>query len=560
MMGTAKHIGRIGALAVALGVGIAGAAAPGVAMGETADPADTTALMLCGTTCPAFDAASVEIIMNQFIKPTHPDQTIRPVAVTAPGEAWPITGLFRLLELVVADPRLGAFGGPAWPDEPWWKLSGLFDLTGDQSIEAGVANLETAMADYPNKPLVIYGYSQGAVVAVKEKRKLAEQYPAGTTAPDIDFVLAGDASVPNGGFGARFPGLHIPVLDWTYDGSEPTDTQFDTTVITRQYDGFADFPLYPLNVIADLNAVLGILYVHSWPFEISLPADPTTSPAYQGTHGDSSYYLFETQDLPLFAPLRQLGVPEALIDVVEPFFKVIVELGYDRTIKPWEPTPARLLPSTLDPTKVVTDLVNAVGEGVDNAAALVGLPAALTGPTPARVAALRPVDATPKIVSGTAAKANPTALTAPAGEELPAPTAPVAQQNLTAAPTGLGTQTTSAVSTKPTARWNPTRVMKRTTQQNPEALTPAADNAFEPAAKPKPTPSATTLTPKALKPAGPSATLRPAGQPTHDESARHDRRRNTAGSGSDRTSKAGPTSGATPAGSTGSNSPGGSGS
>jgi hypothetical protein len=524
-MNVAKHIGRIGALAVALGVGIAGAAAPDVAMAEANDPADTTALMLCGTTCPTLDAATVEIIMNQFIKPTHPDQTIRPVAVTAPGEAWPITGLFRLLELGLADPRLGAFGGPAWPDEPWWKLSGLFDLTGDQSIEAGVANLETAMADYPNKPLVIYGYSQGAVVAVKEKRKLAEQYPAGTTAPDIDFVLAGDASVPNGGFGARFPGLHIPVLDWSYDGSEPTDTQFDTTVITREYDGFADFPLYPLNVIADLNAVLGIMYVHTWPFEVSLPADPTTSPAYQGTNGDSSYYLFETQDLPLF-------------DIVEPVFRVLVDLGYDRTIKPWEPTPARLIPTTLDPAKVVADLVNALGEGVNNAAALVGSPAALTGPTPARVAALGPVDATPKIVSKTAAKANPMALTAPAGTDVPAPTAPVAQQNPTAAPTGLGTQTTSAVSTKPTARWNPARFMKWANKKNPVASLSAAGNAPEPGVDPKPTPSATTLTPKALKPVGPAATRRPVGKPTHDVSAPRNVRRTTAGSDSDGTLKA----------------------
>jgi hypothetical protein len=97
------------------------------------------------------------------------------------------------------------------------------------------------------------------------------------------------------------------------------------------------------------------------------------SPAYQGTHGDTSYYFFETQDLPLFAPLRTLGVPESLIDVVEPFFRVLVELGYDRSIPPWEPTPARLIP-TLDPGKVATDLVNAVGEGINNALALVGLP------------------------------------------------------------------------------------------------------------------------------------------------------------------------------------------
>ena len=125
-----------------------------------------------------------------------------------------------------------------------------------------MADLEDGDGRARQRHLVIYGYSQGAVVANLEKRKLAEQYPAGTKAPDIDFVLGGDPNVPNGGLLARFPGLYIPILDLSFNGPEPTDTQFDTVVITRQYDGFADFPLYPLNVIADLNAVLGFLYVH----------------------------------------------------------------------------------------------------------------------------------------------------------------------------------------------------------------------------------------------------------------------------------------------------------
>ena len=301
--------------------------------------------------------------------------------MTTPEEVWPLTGLFRLVGLALGPPSIFGPGGAAWPDEPWWKLSGLFDLTVDQSMQVGVADLEAAMAKHGNDHLVIYGYSQGAIIANLEKRKLAEQYPAGTKAPDIDFVLGGDPNLPNGGLAARFPGLYIPILDWSFNGPAPTDTQFDTVVITRQYDGFADFPLYPLNLIADVNAVLGVVYVHLYPFDVSLPPDPSTSPAYQGTHGDTSYYFFETQDLPLFGPLRTLGVPEPVIDVVEPFFKVIVELGYDRSIPPWEPTPARLIPP-LDPATVAADLVNAIGEGITNAAALIGSPAPLRIPAP----------------------------------------------------------------------------------------------------------------------------------------------------------------------------------
>jgi hypothetical protein len=407
MMGTAKYIGRVGALAVALGVGnlrrtatrmsvSIGVAALVVAATVVPAPvstvspavklsADSTALIMCGTTCPTPDASLVESVKNQFIAPTHPGE-IDYVAVTTPEEFWPISGVFRLLGLALGPSSLFGLDGPAWPDEPWWKLSGLFDLSGDQSLRAGVADLEAAMADNPNDHQVIFGVSQGAGVANVEKGKLAEQYPVGTKAPDIDFVLTGDPNLPNGGLASRFAGLYIPILDLSFNGPARTDTQFDTVEINRQYDGFSDLPLYPLNGISLLNALLGIVYVHLYILDVGLPADPTKSPAYQGKYGDTSYYFFENQDLPLFGPLRTLGVPESLIDVVEPFFRVLVELGYDRTIPPWEPTPARLIPP-LDPVTLVTDLANAIGEGINNAAALIGAPPPLSISAPVTLAA-----------------------------------------------------------------------------------------------------------------------------------------------------------------------------
>ena len=95
-----------------------------------------------GTSIPTPDDAYVEVVMNQFIAPTHPGQTSSHVAVTTPEEVWPITGLIRLVGLALGPRSIWGPGGPAWPDEPWWKLSGLFDLTIDQSVQAGVADLE----------------------------------------------------------------------------------------------------------------------------------------------------------------------------------------------------------------------------------------------------------------------------------------------------------------------------------------------------------------------------------------------------------------------------------
>ena len=84
--------------------------------------------------------------------------------------------------------------------------------------------------------------------------------------------------------------------------------------------------------------------MHPYDWDVSLLPDPSKSPPIRAQHGDTAYYFFETPDLPLFGPLRTLGVPEPVIDVFEPFFREIVELGYDRSIPPWEPTPARLIP------------------------------------------------------------------------------------------------------------------------------------------------------------------------------------------------------------------------
>lgn len=372
-MGMTRRIGTsVGAVVLAVAATVTPVA--------VADEPDRTALILCGTTCPTPDETYIDIVKNQYIEPTHPGDVIDYVPVTAPQQMWPVTGVLRVVGVVFGDPRLFGPGGPAWPDEPWWKLTGLFDLTANQSLALGAADLEAAITAHGGDHLTIYGLSQGAGVANVVKKKLAEHYPEGTTAPDIDFVLSGDPNLPNGGLMSRFGGAYIPILDFPFNGPAATDTQFKTVEINRQYDGFTDLPLYPLNAVADLNAIMGILYLHANSFDVSLPADPTTSPAYQGTHGDTSYYFFETQHLPLFAPLRALGVPEKLIDVVEPFFRVIVEAGYDRTIKPWVPTPARLLPPSPDPGKFAADLAGAIDEGINNAKALVGpLPKPGTG-------------------------------------------------------------------------------------------------------------------------------------------------------------------------------------
>ncbi len=497
---------------------------------------DSTALLMGGTTVPTWHAGDVAVIMRQFVTPTHPGDSITPVALTTPEEFWPITGVGRLICLALCPPSVFRPGGAAWPNEPWWKLSGLFDLTIDQSIQSGLADLEKSMAAHGNDHLVIYGYSQGAMIAIREKRKLAEQYPAGTAAPDISFVLSEDPNVPNGGLLARFPGFYIPVLDLSFNGPEPTNTQFHTDVITRQYDGLTDFPLYPLNPVADLNALLGVLYVHFYPFDVSLPADPTTSPAYQGTHGDSSYYVFSNPELPLFGPLRTLGVPEPLIDVVEPFFRVLVEAGYDRSIPPWQPTPARLIPQ-VDPGKLIGDLVAAIRQGVNNAVALVDSPIWSTAIAPTHVAAPGSTGAAPQPLSEvfadkvvtTAAQLDSSKSAPPAEANLPARTAAAATEH-PATPAELTAQTGSAAtSMEPTAEQSPATSADAPTQLGLEASTPTAADTLQPSNARRQKLPVETPTVDATKHVARAAVHGPIGQPSHGGAVPNDGPPATAG-------------------------------
>ena len=323
----------------------------GLAVTSTIPSAPTllaNALVMGGTFTPTPDQAQVDRDIADFINPTvNPNLLpIQGSTVTYPASAGIASGL----------------------DAP----------TINQSVAIGVGNLDSALASqelaHPGRPIVVFGYSQSTVVSMIEKANLEDRKARGEAVPDVTFVGIGVGNRPNGGIANRLKGLTIPVFDFTFNGPAPTDPEFGFTTIdiAREYDGLADFPLYPVNLLADLNAVLGVVFVHARYDEVSLdPHSPKYAPGtVKQQYGDTTYYQIPTADLPLFDVARLVGVPEALIDVVEPVTKVIVDAGYDRSIPFGEPTPLRLVPA-LDPVKLTADLVAAVGTGVGNALRLI---------------------------------------------------------------------------------------------------------------------------------------------------------------------------------------------
>ena len=256
-------------------------------------------------------------------------------------------------------------------------VTGLFDMTFDESVAVGQANLnaciqgldctvtfspyfETESRTAIDDTYVIYGYSQSATVAGNQKLSLIA-HPVAST---VSFVMVANPNRPNGGILQRFVGAFIPLLGITFNGATPTFSPQPRPLLTvdvaRQYDGWADFPTNPVNLLADLNALMGTVLLH--PNYVD-----TESPQLQGQFQDSSYYLIPAPITPLLVPLTWVpvvGTPLAI--ALDPAVRVLVEMGYDRTINPGQPTAADFfyVPNLL---RAALNFVTAIPTGWDDA-------------------------------------------------------------------------------------------------------------------------------------------------------------------------------------------------
>ena len=241
--------------------------------------------------------------------------------------------------------------------EQFMPVAGVMPF--DQSVGQGVVNLNQAMNAQPvGESMVVFGYSQSARIASIQKGNLAA---AGSTLP-VSFVLIGNPNRPNGGILQRFEGLTVPFAGITFDGATPTNTDFKTVDVTRQYDGWSDFPNNPLNPFATANAVAGIHYLHGDYQSVGLGDG-----LYQGAYGDTDYYMIPSQRLPLLMPLTEAGVPSPIVTILDAPARVLVEAGYDRTVSPGAPTKASIMYFP-DPMKTGTNFIIAIPTGLDDGA------------------------------------------------------------------------------------------------------------------------------------------------------------------------------------------------
>jgi hypothetical protein len=202
----------------------------------------------------------------------------------------------------------------------------------------------------------------------------------GVPSDDVHFVLVGDTANPDGGLLERFDvpvgsDPSVPSFGVTFGDATP-DNLYPTDVYTLEYDGFADFPQYPIDPLSDLNAFAGMIYEHltyldlgSGQIQNALPLETT---------GDTltDYYMIQVQDLPLLDPLQLIPVVgNPLADLLQPDMKVLVNLGYGSITDGWSqgpanvPTPFELFPTNINWAEVLTALENGAQQGIQTAIA-----------------------------------------------------------------------------------------------------------------------------------------------------------------------------------------------
>lgn len=202
----------------------------------------------------------------------------------------------------------------------------------DTSIAVAVAGITEAIETTAG-PVVVAGFSQGAVAVARAKEALmALPGPQRPSAGQLSFVTVGDPSGPGGILG-RVP-FRIPVVGLT--PITAPDTPYDTVTVNGEYDGWADFPDRPGNLVSVANALLGIAYVHGRYETIpggltvaNVPASHITT-TVNGFGGRTTRYLIPTEKLPLVQPLRDIGVREEIVQSVEKPLKAMVDAGYAR--------------------------------------------------------------------------------------------------------------------------------------------------------------------------------------------------------------------------------------
>ena len=167
--------------------------------------------------------------------------------------------------------------------------------------------------------------------------------PDAPPADQVTFIIFGN---PERGVLALLPnGTYVPLVGYTT--STPVESQYDTIIVRGEYDGFADPPDRPRNLISTFNAVIGAGVVHSLYADVdpaTIPPENVTTDEVNSKNATVTTYLVPTEELPLTLPLRFIAPPAVVdriggdaaaaaaprVDRIDDVVRPIVDAGYSR--------------------------------------------------------------------------------------------------------------------------------------------------------------------------------------------------------------------------------------
>jgi PE-PPE domain/PPE family len=207
-------------------------------------------------------------------------------------------------------------------------LSGFFKPTADQSMAIGQKALNTDIltATSNGQSVVVAGESLGSMTIDREEAYLATQ----PNAPSPEQVTFLEFSNPERGLADTYlpAGTHVPLLGYTV--GNPSATPYNTTIVYHQYEGFADPPDRPWNLLADANAVMGVNHYHLYTEFTSQDQVVEVSSVTNSAGGTTTTYMVPATMLPLLLPLQTFGVPTRIIDHLNTVLTPIVNEGYSQ--------------------------------------------------------------------------------------------------------------------------------------------------------------------------------------------------------------------------------------
>lgn len=260
-------------------------------------------------------------------------------AINAPAEALLGRPLIGTGGALTAAQTIVDAAGPvpenAYPFGTVKQLS--FTASVNNGLQILDSTIKQTLSQTTDPPILVYGYSQSAVVASLEMAQLQAQ---GVSPSLVNFYIVGDPMNPNGGFFERFAGLQFQSLGMNFYGATPANP-YPTTIVTIEYDSWADFPRYPLDILSDLNAITSLNHFY---YHVLTPQQldsavvlPTSGPSA------TTYLMIPTNNLPLLNPIR--GIPiigNPIADLLQPDLTYLVNLGYGDPLYGWSTSPANV--------------------------------------------------------------------------------------------------------------------------------------------------------------------------------------------------------------------------